>query len=290
MTIREATAAALQGRVCLITGATAGIGRATAARLATLGAEVILVGRSRGRLAGTIAEITRLAPAARVASIAADLSSQADVRRLAAEVLVQWPALHLLTSNAAVVTRRREETVDGIERQFAVNHLAPFLLTNLLLDRLIQSAPARIVIVASQVERGGTIDFTDLQGRAGYDHYRAYRQSKLANILFANELARRVAGTDVSVVSLHPGVYTTRLLDSLMGWSSILTKLRGRGLPGPETAADVLEYAALAPELAQTGGVYLHERSISTPSEQACDEALAGALWSVSAQLTGLPG
>ena len=279
----------LDGRVCLLTGATAGIGGAAAVRLASLGADLVLVGRRRSRLDATINEIRRATPGARVRGIVADLSSQADVRRLAAQVLAQCPALHLLINNAAVVTKRRDETIDGIERQLAVNHLAPFLLTNLLLERIIHSAPARIIMVASQVERGGEIDFNDLQGRVDYDRWRAYRQSKLANILFANELARRVEGTGVTLISLHPGVYTTRLLDALMGWSSLLTKLRGRGLPGPEAGAEVLAHAAVAPKLTGNTPLYLHERTVSTPSARARDPMLARALWGASAKLTGLP-
>ena len=244
--------------------------------------------RFRRRLDATIEEIRRATPGARITGMVADLSSLAEVRRLAAQVMSAFPRLHVLINNAAVVTMRREETTDGLERQFAVNHLAPFLLTNLLLDRLVASAPSRVVMVASQVERGGVIDFEDLQGRGAYDGYRAYRQSKLANILFTVELERRVRGRGLTLISLHPGVYSTRLLDALMGWSPLVTRLRGRGVPGPAVGAAVLARAAAAPELASRRLIHLHEHVIAEPSPQARDAALAVALWEESARLTGL--
>ena len=253
-----------------------------------MGAELVIVGRSRRRVDATIADIRRATPAARVRGMVADLSSQAHVRRLAAEVLRDVPRLHVLINNAAVVTTRLEESVDGIERQLAVNHLASFLLTNLLLERLAQSAPARVVMVASQVERGASIDLADLQGRSSYSANRAYGQSKLANILFTVELARRAADGGVTFISLHPGVYTTRLLDRLLGWNSLVTRLRGRGLPAPEVGAAVLARAAADPALDGRGLVHLHEHVIAEPSAQARDRTLATALWRESARLTGL--
>ncbi len=251
----------------------------------------MLVGRSKRKLDQTVASVRRATPGATVLSMVADLSSQQDVRHLAVRVLREVPQLHVVINNAAVVTTRREETVDGIERQLAVNHLASFLLTNLLLDRLAESAPARVVMVASQVERGGTLDLADLQAKAKpYDGNRAYSQSKLANILFAGELARRVAGRGITTISLHPGVYTTRLLHKLLGWSPLVTKLRGRSLPGPEEGAPVIARAAAAPELAVEGTIHLHEHEIREPSEQARDEGLAASLWTASARLTALAG
>ena len=278
----------LDGRVCLLTGATGGIGSATAFVLASLGAELVLVGRSERKLRTLRREVLRATPGARVLGIAADLSSQADVRRLARRVLDEVPRLDTLVNNAAVVTNRREETADGLERQLAVNHLAPFLLTNLLLERLEANAPARVVMVASQVERDGAIDFTDLQGRHAYDRWRAYRQSKLANILFARELGRRVAGRGITPISLHPGVYSTRLLDALMGWSPLVTRLRGRPVPGPEAAALVLTRAVAAPDLTGSEAIHLHEHHIAEPSARARDPELARQIWDVSARLTHL--
>ena len=279
----------MDGRTCLLTGATAGIGRHAAFALATLGADLILVGRSPSRVRRVEREVRQAAPRVRVRGLVADLSSQAEVRRLAAIVLAECTYLHVLVNCAAIVTPRRRETVDGIEMQFAVNHLAPFLLTNLLLPRLLESEPARVVTVASQVERAGTIDFEDLDGRHAYDYWRAYRQSKLANILFTRELAERVGACGITPVSLHPGVYTTGLLHDLLGWSRIVTRLRGRGgSPDPELSATILARAAADPTLQGSPGVHLHEHEIAEPSAQAQDRELAHRLWTVSEKLTML--
>jgi NAD(P)-dependent dehydrogenase (short-subunit alcohol dehydrogenase family) len=278
----------LDGRVCLLTGATAGIGRASALRLAELGAELIVVGRNAGKLDDVRRDIQRVAPSAQITCLEADLSSLVEVRRLAARVLEVAPLLHVLVNNAGVATRRRHETVDGIELQLAVNHLTPFLLTNLLLPRLVASAPSRVVTVASQVERHGAINFDDLQGRGAYDGNTAYRQSKLANILFTRELARRNPSSGVTPISVHPGVYTTKLIHDLKGWSRIVTRLRGRGLPGPEEAGSVIAHAVAAPDWASRPGLHLHEFSPAEPSDRARDESTARRLWLESERLVGL--
>jgi len=279
----------LDGRVCLITGATAGIGRQSALSLARLGAELVLVGRSATRVARAVRAVRDAAPKARVRGLVADLSSQAEVRRLARVVLAEVPRLHVLVNCAAVVTPRRRETVDGLEMQLAVNHLAPFLLTTLLLPLLQDSAPSRVVTVASQVERAGTIDFEDLNGLRGYDGWVAYRQSKLANILFTRELAQRVGARGITPISLHPGVYLTNLLHDLMGWSRLITRLRGRGgSPDPELSAPVLTRAAADPSLEGRAGIHLHELEIAEPSAQARDPELARRLWTASEMLSML--
>jgi retinol dehydrogenase-14 len=278
----------LHGRRCLVTGATAGIGKHGAIALAHLGAEVVIVGRNSRRTATTVDEIRRIVRGAEVSGLVADLSSQSSVRDLARHVRERFSRIHVLVNNAGVFTRRRQQTVDGLELQFAVNHLAPFLLTHLLLDHLAASAPARVVNVASQVERTGVIDFEDLQGARSYDGQRAYRQAKLANILFTGELARRVARRGIVPISVHPGVYTTRLLDDLMGWSRLMTRFGNRGLPSPDAAGPVLARAAAAPELAERPGVHLHEQEIREPSSKARDVATAERLWTESERLTGI--
>jgi NAD(P)-dependent dehydrogenase (short-subunit alcohol dehydrogenase family) len=272
----------------LITGATAGLGRATAMLLSQLGADLVLISRNARRLRRVEEDVRRVSSGARVLGFVADLSSQREVRLLASRVLDAVPRLHVLINNAAVVTPERRESVDGLELQFAVNYLAPFLLTNLLLPRLLACAPSRVVSVASQVEREGDIDFDDMQGLHSYDRWRAYRQTKLANILFTRELARRVGARGITPISVHPGVYTTHLLDNLMGWSGLVTRLRGRALPGPDVGAVVLARAAAAPDLDGRPGVHLHEHELADPSVRAQDPALARRLWSESERLTGL--
>src|SRR5215212_3378073 len=192
-------------KICLITGATSGIGKATAIGLADMGARVVMVGRDRGRGEAALAEIKERSANASVDLLLADLSSQEEVRWLADEFKEAHPRLDVLINNAGVIRSKRVASADGIEMTFAVNHLAHFLLTNLLLELLKATAPSRIVNVSSGEQRNGTIDFDDLQGEKGYKTAKAYGQSKLANILFTYELARRLEGTGVSTNCLHPG-------------------------------------------------------------------------------------
>ncbi len=277
----------LHGTTCLITGATSGIGLETARSLSAHGAHVFMVARSAAR-----GEPVRAALAAetrgQVDLLCADLSRLADVRTLAKDAQSKIARLDLLINNAGVITRGREVTPDGFDTQFAVNHLAPFLLTNLLLDLLRRSAPARIVNVASQVESMGTIDFADLQGERNYDRIRAYTQSKLANVLFTYELSRRLQGTGVTANCLHPGVIATKLLDAFTGRSGparLITRLR---YDGARNGADAVLNVATNPDLAGVSGRYFHELTPQASSNRSYDEDLARKLWSVSAQLTGL--
>jgi NAD(P)-dependent dehydrogenase (short-subunit alcohol dehydrogenase family) len=213
----------MQGRVCVITGATSGIGRATAEELGRRDATLALVCRDRARGEET-REAILTAGNAVVTLHLADLSSQAEIRRVAAELTEQYPQIHLLINNAGVANLHRTTTVDGIETVFAVNHLAYFLLTNLLLDTLRRSAPARIVNVASDAHKFGPLDFDDLQNTQRYRSLRVYGQSKLCNMLFTRELARRLAGTDVTVNAVHPGAVATRLGTNNGRWARLLIK------------------------------------------------------------------
>ena len=192
-TKEEKNSKRMAGRTVLVTGGTGGIGKATALGLATMGAHVAITGRDRGRTEDAAREI-RAAGGGQVDVFVADLSSQAEVRRLADEVLQRLPRIDVLVNNVGGYWNTRHVTADGLERTFALNHLAPFLLTNLLLDRLKQSAPARVVTVSSNAQAMGRIDFDDLQGERSYSGARAYNQSKLANVLFTYELARRLHG------------------------------------------------------------------------------------------------
>ena len=224
----------MKGRTCLITGATSGIGRATATALAGMGASLVLVARDRARGEETAAQIAQQTGNRAVTLLFGDLSSQAAVRRVAAEFLASEQPLHVLINNAGVVNLQRSVTVDGIETTFAVNHLAYFLLTNLLLDRLIGSAPARIVNVSSDAHKFGPLDFDDLENTRRYRAMRVYGQSKLANILFTGELARRLAGSGVTANSLHPGAVATNIWSHAPGYVRVVLPVASfsvNGLP-----------------------------------------------------------
>jgi NAD(P)-dependent dehydrogenase (short-subunit alcohol dehydrogenase family) len=279
----------MTGKVCLVTGATSGIGRETAVGLAERGATVIVHGRDAARGREAVADIARRSGRTDVSLVVADLSSQAEVRRLAADLGAKHQRLDVLVNNAGVITPKRTTTVDGLETQWAVNHLAPFLLTHLLLDVLKASGPARVVTVSSQVERFGTIDFDDLGiERRPYERLEAYNQSKLANILFTTELARRLAGTGVTANCLHPGVIGTNLLVAYEGRPSLLKFMTYRGRPTPKEGAETSLFVATSPALEGVSGKYFRESAESRPSPKAQDAAVAARLWEVSEKLTGI--
>jgi NAD(P)-dependent dehydrogenase (short-subunit alcohol dehydrogenase family) len=284
----------LSGRVVLVTGASSGIGLAAARALAGMGAELVLVGRDAARLAASEGEVkaaaARAPRAGPVSSIRCDFAALAEVRALAAEVLGRWPRLHVLVNNAGGVSAARELTVDGYERTFAVNHLAPYLLTRLLLDRLKESAPARVVAVASAGHHRGDLDFSDLQMERGYAIMRAYGRSKLANILFTRELARRVAGSRVTAACLHPGAVATRIWDGAPGFARVVLSVATKLMLSPERGARTAVQLASAPdaEVARYGGVYLEKGKPARPSALARDDQLARRLWDESARLVEL--
>jgi NAD(P)-dependent dehydrogenase (short-subunit alcohol dehydrogenase family) len=249
----------MTGRTCMITGATSGIGLAAALELARLGASLVLVGRNPERGEQALKEVRRALRAGDVTLLLADLSSQAEIRRLAADFLASgWP-LHVLLNNAGVINLRREESGDGIETTFAVNHLAYFLLTRLLLERLKESAPARVVNVASDAHRGaGRLDFDDLESRRGYSAMRVYGRSKLANILFTRELARRLEGTGVTANAIHPGFVGSNFAknNGLLGIAA-MTLLRPFAR-STEKGAETAVYLCASPEVEDVTGEYFH--------------------------------
>lgn len=281
-----ATPPFVRDRTVLITGATRGIGFAASLALARLGARLILVGRHRGRLDAAIAAVRRESRAEPVGYLC-DVSALASVRALTADVLRRHAAIHVLINNAGGVFKRRALTVDGIERTFATNHLGPFLLTTLLLERLVASAPARIVTVASIGHRDGTLDFDDLGYERGYWIMNAYRRSKLANVLFANELARRLAGTGVTSNSVHPGAVATHIWSGAPLWTKpyIALFLRPRFISAEAGAANVVRLAA-DPDLDGVTGQYFEEDRPVPSSPRAQDASLAHRLWVVSEALT----
>ncbi len=279
--------AEMTGRVCVITGASRGIGKASAEALASLGASLTLVCRQQAdgdKVAGDISRGRAAVPDV----VAADLSSQTEIRRAAAQIRERHPVVHVLINNAGVFTRRRELTVDGLERQFAVNHLAYFLFTSLLLDCLRAGAPSRIINVSSGAHSGSQLDFADLQGERGYDGNRAYSQSKLANILFTYELARHLRGTGVTANCLHPGVIATRLLANYMGVRAAGSALARTFGAKPEKGAETIVYLASSQEVEGVTGKYFVNQSPVTSSRESNDEAAARRLWDVSERLTGI--
>ncbi len=279
------------GKVCLVTGGTNGVGKAAAQALAGMGAVVVIVGRDATKTAGVVAEIKRLTNNLAVTSLLADLSVQADVRRLAAEFKQAHSRLDLLLNNAGGIFLERQLTADGLEMTFALNHLNYFLLTNLLLDRLKASAPARIVNVASDAHQGSTLNFDDLQSEESYTAFNVYGRSKLANILFTVELADRLAGSGVTVNALHPGFVNSGFGKNNQGglWVTLLTKVYNLVGPllarTPEKGAETAIYLASSPDVAEISGKYFVDCKVKAPAAAATDRATAVRLWAVSEEL-----
>ena len=285
-----APGASMIGKRVLITGANTGIGKWTAIGLAELGASVVLHARSAEKGGAAQDEVKRRSGRSDVDLLLADFSSLADVRRLAAEVLERYPRLDVLVNNAGLIAGRRQESVDGYELTFAVNHLAPFLLTNLLLDRVVASAPARIVNVASRAHARAGLDWADLDVRNGYQSMDVYSRSKLATLLFTRELARRLEGTGVTANCLHPGV-----VRSDFGSGGDLGGVMGVGwavmqpfLLSPKQGADTSIYLASSPEVANVSGEYFDRRRVARTSTRASDMEAAARLWRVSAERVGI--
>ena len=278
-------------KVCLITGATSGIGKATAMGLANMGANVVMVGRDRRRGEAALAEIKEKSGNASVHLILADLSSREEIRRLAGEFKEAYPRLHVLINNAGLFRSERIATADGLEMTFAVNHLAYFLLTNLLLDVLETSAPFRIVNVSSGDHTNGTIDFDDLQGEKGYKGAKVYSQSKLANVLFTYELARRLEGTGVSANCLHPGAgIRTNFGSGVSGVFGFVVRAMKPLMMSPEKGAETPIYLASSPEVESLNGRCFVKNAEARSSAASHDERSARRLWEVSAKLTNPPG
>jgi NAD(P)-dependent dehydrogenase (short-subunit alcohol dehydrogenase family) len=247
-----------------------------------------MVCRSREQGEAALAEIRQKSGNDYVSLLLADLASQDSIRDLAENFKAQPGTLHVLINNAGIISRQRLVTVDGLETQFAVNHLAPFLLTNLLLDVLKSSAPARIVTVASDMHRGANIDFDDLQSERSYGPTQVYSKTKLANVLFTYELARRLQGTKVAANCLHPGMVATKLLADAIGLPRALmstTRLMGSS---PEKGAKTSIYLATSPALEGVSGKYFIKQKAVESSKISYDDSLASRLWKVSAELTGL--
>jgi NAD(P)-dependent dehydrogenase (short-subunit alcohol dehydrogenase family) len=278
----------MSGRVCVVTGANSGIGKATSLVLAQFGAEIILVCRDKARGEAALAEVSAVSTAGPARLEIADLSSLQEVRELAGR-LACLDRLDVLINNAGLVLGDRRITADGFEYTFALNHLAPFLLTNLLREKLAASAPARVITVSSGVHSAAKLDLADLQLAAHFNGWRAYSNSKLANILFTTELAGRLAGTGVTANCLHPGVVNTGFGRDGSRMLRFGLDLGRRFLRTPGQGADTVVYLASSPDVEGATGGYYIKRKLSAPSAAAQDQATARRLWEISAELTGLP-
>jgi retinol dehydrogenase 14 len=275
----------MSGKVCLVTGANSGIGKITALALARMGARVVMVCRDRARGDAALAEIKQTTGSNGLELMLCDLSSQADIRRFADEFKATHDRLDVLVNNAGVYLRKRTTTIDNLEATFAINHLGYFLLTNLLLDLLKQSAPSRVVNVSSDAHAHGHINFDDLQGEKSYSGVKAYCHSKLANILFTRELARRLAGTGVTANCLHPGAVATGIFRALPKPIEAVIKLVTMS---PEKGAQTSIYLASAPAVEQVTGKYFVKCAEARPAPEAQDDQIASRLWAESARLTDL--
>ena len=279
------TASSMTGSTVLVTGGTGGIGRATALGLARMGANVAITGRDAARAEHTAREI-RSATGVQVDVFLADHSGQAEVRRLADEVLQRLPRIDVLVNNVGGYWNTRHVTADGLERTFAVNHLAPFLLTDLLLTRLQQRDHARVVTVASHAHAQGRIDFDDLQCERSYSGARAYNQSKLANVLFSYELARRLQGSAVTANAVHPGVVSTSLGAEDPGRTQrLLVPVLRPFMKSAERGAATSIHVASAPQLQGVTGRYFTNSQPRKSSPRSHDQGVATRLWRASANL-----
>ncbi|MET3961062.1 retinol dehydrogenase-14 [Marmoricola sp. OAE513] len=276
-------------KTIVITGASDGIGLESASQLAAQGHHLVLVGRSPTKLAAAVQRIATESPQVKVDSFTADFASLADVRRLAGELLAAYPRIDVLVNNAGTVYDKRELTVDGYEATFAVNHLAGFLLTELLLDRLVASGTARIVNTASGGHYRGTMDLDDLGFERGYQIMRAYSRSKLANVLYTRNLAARLGGTGVTANCLHPGAVATNIWAGAPAFARPALSIAKRLLMiTPAEGGATLTYLATNEEVAGLSGGYYEKNRLTEPAELALDEELGRRLVAVSREMVAV--
>lgn len=284
-----ATETSMEDKIVLVTGANSGIGKAASLELAKMGATVVMVARNREKGEEAMSEIRKESQNDAVDLLLADLSSLESVRNLAAEFEKKYSKLHVLVNNAGLFNQRRRVTVDGYENTFATNYLAPFLLTNLLLDRLKDSAPSRIVNVSSVGHYSGHMNFDDLNLEKDYGGWKAYGQSKLALVLFTHELAKKLQGTRVTVNSLHPGTVATHIWARPLGPIGFIMAPVRLFMKSPKQGAETLVYLASSPDAKDLNGEYLDDLKVKKSSEESYNEEIAERLWDVSAKLTQLP-
>ena len=275
----------MDGKVVVVTGGTSGIGQVAAAELARQGARIILIARDPVRAARALADVSGAGPGVTHRVVYADLASIAETRRAAAEIAAAEPRIDVLINNAGALFNRRRLSPDGLEMTFAVNHMAYFVLTERLRPTLLKSGSARIVNTASGAHRGAALDFDDLQAERAYSGFPVYGRSKLCNILFTRELARRLQGTGVTANCLHPGFVATRFGDGSGGLLQALMPVARLGAISPQKGAETIVYLASSPDVASVSGLYFYQRKPDTPSPAAQDDAAASRLWAESERL-----
>jgi NAD(P)-dependent dehydrogenase (short-subunit alcohol dehydrogenase family) len=278
----------MKNKTVVITGATSGIGEVAAQRLAGMGARMVLIARDRARGEAALNRLRQASPGIAHSIHYADLSRIAEMKRVAAEIAAAEPRIDVLINNAGALFGTRQTTADGLEQTFATNHMAYFVLTLGLRERLLAAAPARVVSTASDAHTGYTLDFADLQATKGYSPMRAYGRSKLCNILFTRELARRWSGTGITANCLHPGFVATRFGDASGSLISSVLRIGKVFALSPEKGAETIVYLASSPDAASHSGEYYYKCRPATPTAGARDDAAAERLWIESAKLAGV--
>lgn len=277
----------MRGKVCMVTGANSGMGKVTATALARMGAHVVITCRNQAKTEQARAAIMQEAPNSEITGLWGDLSSQAQVRQLAERFKSQFSTLDVLVNNAGMLDAERTVTEDGVERTFAVNHLAPFLLTHLLLESLQRAEQGRVVTVASDVHKLAKYDPDNLQLESGYGAYKAYCLSKLANMMFSHELAKRLAGTSVTSNCCHPGYVGSNFGSGGNFLFRMLTTVSRPFLTSTDKGSRTAVYLATSPEVAGVSGEYFENQKIAKPASS-FDPARTGELWNISERLVGL--
>jgi NAD(P)-dependent dehydrogenase (short-subunit alcohol dehydrogenase family) len=278
----------MQGKTIVITGGTSGIGEVAALKLAGMGARIVLVARNKSRGEATLARLDTVAPGLAHRVHYADLSRLADMRQVATEIAANEPRIDVLINNAGALFNTRMVTPDGLEMTFATNHVAYFVMTALLRERLLGSGPARVVNTASNAHQGAKLDLDDLQSAKSYMGFGAYGRSKLCNILFTRELARRLQGTGLTANCLHPGFVATRFGDESGGILGPLVRLAKAIAILPEKGAETIVYLASSPQVAQTSGEYFYKSRVAQPTRMARDDVLARKLWDKTVAIAGV--
>lgn len=278
----------MRGKTVVITGATSGIGLVAAEELAKKGARLVLVGRDKARGEHVLAKLRELAPGINHSVHYADLSRLQEMKRVAAEIAAAEPRIDVFINNAGALFNSRQITEDGLELTFALNHMSYFVMAHGLRERLVSSAPARVINTASDAHKGNQLDFNDLQSSGSYRGMKVYGRSKLCNILFTRELARRWAGTHVTVNTLHPGFVSTRFGDQSGGLFSYVVRAAKLFAISPEKGAETIVYLASSDAVTRVSGQYFYKCRVATPTKEAQDDAAAQRLWEETAKLAGI--